>query len=59
MQEQALQFTDADKLGRVVAVDTGRVHIDVDNHDLLTRASVSKLIGILRKYRSRIFDCSG
>ena len=46
MQEQALQFTDAQKLGRVVAVDTGRVHIDIDNHELLTRASVSKLIGI-------------
>ncbi len=46
MQEEALQFTDAEKLGRVVAVDTTQVHIDIDNHDLLTRASVSKLIGI-------------
>lgn len=46
MTEAALQFTDADHLGRVGAVDTHRVSIDVENASLLTRVSVGNLLAI-------------
>lgn len=46
MTEAAIQFTDADKIGRVTAVDTGRLYIDVENHDLLTRLSVGHLVAV-------------
>ena len=46
MTELSLQFSDNHHLGRVVAVDTSRVWIDVDNPLLLTRAGVGNLIAI-------------
>ncbi len=44
MTELSLQFSDNNYIGRVVAVDTSRVRIDVDNPLLLTRAGVGNLI---------------
>ena len=46
MTTAALDFTEAEKIGHVSSVDTTRVHIDVDNHDLLTRISVGNLIAV-------------
>ncbi len=46
MSEEVLQFEDKDLIGRVASVDTSRVYIDVDNHSLLTRISVSNLIAV-------------
>ena len=46
MNEAALQFGDADRIGRVVAVDTSRVAIDVDDHGLMTTLSVGNLVAI-------------
>lgn len=42
----ALQFTEADLLGRVSSVDTSRVSIDVSNSVLLTRIGIGNLIAI-------------
>ncbi len=42
----ALQFTDADLLGRVSSVDTSRVAVDVSNSVLLTRIGIGNLIAI-------------
>lgn len=42
----ALQFTDAELLGKVAAVDTSRVSIDVSNSILLTRIGIGNLIAI-------------
>ncbi len=42
----ALQFTEADLLGRVAAVDTSRVTIDVSNSVLLTRIGIGNLIAV-------------
>lgn len=42
----ALQFSDAELLGKVVAVDTSRVSIDVGNSVLLTRIGIGNLIAI-------------
>lgn len=42
----ALQFTDADLLGKVAAVDTSRVSVDVSNSILLTRIGIGNLIAI-------------
>lgn len=42
----ALRFSDADLLGRVTAVDTSRVTIDVSNAMLLTHIVVGNLIAI-------------
>src|SRR5690349_17698189 len=44
--EAALQFGDSDMLGRVAAVDTGRVTITVSSPDLLTRIMVGNLVAI-------------
>lgn len=44
--QPALQFTDADLLGRVGSVDTSRVAIDVTNSPLLTRIGIGGLIAI-------------
>ena len=46
MNEAALQFGDQDRIGRVVAVDTTRVTIDVDDHGLMTTLSVGNLVAI-------------
>ena len=46
MSEEILAFGEKDIIGRVASVDTSRVHIDVENHTLLTRVSVSNLVAI-------------
>ena len=46
MTEAALQFVDQDRIGRVAAVDTSRVTIDVDDHGLMTTLSVGNLVAI-------------
>lgn len=46
MGTQALSFTKADLIGRVAAVDTSRVIIDVENQELVTRISVGNLIAV-------------
>ena len=46
MTEAALQFGDQDRIGRVVAVDTSRVAVDVDDHGLMTALSVGSLVAI-------------
>jgi uncharacterized protein len=46
MIEAALQFSDADVIGRVGSVDTSRVAIDVTNSNLLTRIGIGQLIAI-------------
>lgn len=46
MTEPALIFEDADRVGRVASVDTSRVFIDVEDHQLLTRISVGNLIAV-------------
>ena len=42
----ALQFTEAELLGKVIAVDTSRVIIDVSNSVLLTSLGIGNLIAI-------------
>lgn len=42
----ALQFVEADLLGRVSSVDTSRVSVDVSNSVLLTRIGIGNLIAI-------------
>jgi uncharacterized protein len=42
----ALQFTEAELLGKVAAVDTSRVMIDVSNSVLLTRIGIGNLIAV-------------
>lgn len=42
----ALQFVEADLLGRVSSVDTSRVAVDVSNSVLLTRIGIGNLIAI-------------
>lgn len=42
----ALQFTDAELLGKVASVDTSRVSVDVSNSVLLTRIGIGNLIAI-------------
>lgn len=42
----ALQFTEAELLGKVAAVDTSRVSVDVSNSILLTRIGIGNLIAI-------------
>ncbi len=46
MTEQALQFKEENKLGRVAGVDTSRVWINVDDPILLTRVGVGNLVAI-------------
>jgi len=46
MSEEILAFEEKDIIGRVASVDTSRVYIDVENHTLLTRVSVSNLIAV-------------
>jgi hypothetical protein len=46
MTESALQFSEADLIGRVAAVDTSRVLIDVQNPSLLTRIGIGNLVAI-------------
>lgn len=47
MKEPALSFTEADRIGHITSVDTSRVYIDVDDHDLLTRVLVGNLIAVV------------
>lgn len=42
----ALQFSEADLLGRVASVDTSRVVVNVSNSGLLTRAGIGNLVAI-------------
>lgn len=46
MANQALNFEPSDLIGRVAAVDTSRVIIDVENQDLVTRIGVGNLIAV-------------
>lgn len=46
MSTDVLQFGDTDKLGKVAAVDTVRIFINVENHSLLTRVPVGSLVAI-------------
>ena len=46
MTQAALQFSDADLIGRVASVDTSRVAIDVSNSTLLTRIGIGQLLAI-------------
>lgn len=46
MTEIALRFSDSDRLGRVSAVDTHRVSIDVENPALLARVGVGNLLAV-------------
>ncbi len=46
MTEAALQFGDQDRIGRVIAVDTSRVAIDVEDHGLMTTLAVGNLVAI-------------
>lgn len=41
-----LEFDEGVRIGRVAGVDTSRVNIDVDNHELLTRVCVSNLVAV-------------
>lgn len=42
----ALQFADADQIGRVAGVDTSRVVVDVTNPVLLTRTGIGSLVAV-------------
>lgn len=46
LAESALQFGDADLIGKVASVDTSRVAIDVSNSVLLTRIGIGGLLAI-------------
>ena len=46
MTDLALVFEDGDRLGRVAAVDTGKVLIKVEDPMLMTRVGVGKLVAI-------------
>lgn len=49
MSEPLLQFDISAKIGKVISVDTSRVYIDVENHELLTRISVGNLVAVTGK----------
>lgn len=46
MKGAALEFSEADLLGKVASVDTSRVAIDVSNSVLMTRTGIGSLIAI-------------
>lgn len=46
LNDAALQFSETELVGRVVAVDTSRVAIDVSNSVLLTRIGIGSLLAI-------------
>lgn len=46
MTDAALQFSSQDRIGRVAAVDTSRLSIDVDDPGLMTTLSVGNLVAI-------------
>ena len=46
MIASAMDFSEDDKIGRVSGVDTSRVLIEVDDHTLLTRMSVSNIVAV-------------
>jgi hypothetical protein len=46
MSIQALQFSDADRIGRVSAVDTSRILIDVEDSGHITRVGIGNLIAV-------------
>ncbi|MGB2590655.1 MAG: ATP-binding protein [Candidatus Acidiferrum sp.] len=47
MKDPAMSFSGADRIGHITSVDTSRVYIDVDDHDLLTRVLVGNLIAVV------------
>ena len=46
MTKPTLEFTDSDRIGRVTWVDTSRVYIDVEDHELLTQVLVGNLVAV-------------
>ncbi len=46
MSQQALRFSEAEKIGRVSAVDTSRILIDVEDHHQITRVGIGNLIAV-------------
>ena len=46
MSKSTIHFSDTDKIGTVLSVDSSRVTIDVTNTDLLTRLSIGNLVAI-------------
>jgi len=46
MSDPALQFSKADRLGRVAAVDTSKVLIDVEDAELVTRIGIGNLVAV-------------
>ncbi|MBI1983193.1 MAG: hypothetical protein HYS61_03235 [Acidobacteria bacterium] len=46
MTTPTLSFTDATRVGKVAAVNTGKVYINVENHSLSTRISVGSLVAV-------------
>jgi hypothetical protein len=46
MSTQALRFSDSDKIGRISAVDTSRVLIDVEDSRHITRVGIGNLIAV-------------
>lgn len=53
----ALEFNEDDRLGRVSAVDTSRVFIDVENHTLLTRTAVGNLLAVRGQTQHEYLIC--
>jgi uncharacterized protein len=46
MTDSGMDFSATEQIGRVASVDTSRVLIDVDDHTLITRMSVSNIIAV-------------
>jgi hypothetical protein len=46
MTEPALQFEDSDRIGRVAAVDTSKVLVDVDEPNLVSRVGIGNLVAV-------------
>ena len=46
MSNAALKFDDNDRVGRVSAVDTSKVLIDVEDSKLVSRAGIGNLVAI-------------
>ncbi len=42
----SISFDSGNPLGRIVSVDTSRAHIDVEDHELLTRVSIGDLVAV-------------
>ena len=46
MTKQALDFSDSDRIGRVSAVDTSRILVDVDDSSQITRVGIGNLVAV-------------